>query len=251
MGKIRKLNWNLRLVYAWWLATIISKYKHGKKRGKSWVEFMWVGIECWYRTNVREWVESSVERIVVVGHISLDYYHPLLCSFHPPVWRKVYPFVYPIKLESKQTHYNACILCLVCACWLLITCHQKANLKCKLLNHHKVIIVLISSNIIGGKHVKSNSSNSKTWSQKNGTSQKREKYPKTKRIQCKTKRVVCGWRFVNSCFFSFLVWARWGCDGAVAVCVPNHCIGGLSSLGWNVVIRRWCCQSSSGEIVVN
>jgi len=142
-------------------------------------------------------------------------------------------------------------VCLVCACWLLITGHQKANLKCKLLNHHKVIIVLISSNIIGGKHVKSiqvtpKHGHKKTEHHKNG---KNIQKPKESNVKQKGLCVVGGsWTDV---FFSFLVWARWGCDGAVAVCVPYHCIGGLSSLGWNVVIRRWCCQSSSGEIVVN
>jgi len=162
----------------------------------------------------------------------------LLCSFHPPVWRKAYPFVYPIKLEPKQTHYNACILCLVCTCWLLITGHQKSKFtNCKLLvTHYEVIIVLISSNIIGGT-CQINSNNSKIPV---SIITKTGKYPKTKRIQCKTKRVV--WLAVREqfFFFFFLVWARWGCDGAVAVCVPYHCIGGLSP--WD---ERW---SSGGGV---
>jgi len=46
---------------------------------------MWVGIECWYRTCSRARVESFVERVVVVGHASLDYdyYHPHFALFVP------------------------------------------------------------------------------------------------------------------------------------------------------------------------
>jgi len=138
--------------------------------------------------------------------------------------------------------------CIVCTCWLLITGHQQANLQMQIncYNHYKVTIVLISSNIMGGKHVKSSSNNSKTWvitktkHHKNG-----KNYPKTERIQCKTKRIV--WLAAREPFvFIFFFFSRLRALGLrrSGISVLNHCLGCLSSSpsGWNVVIRRWCCE---------